>query len=81
MRRGQSSLYIIRAGVLKGKQGVQRGISQFFLADKDDIIIPAGTESRYIKLLIEQGLSEDIWRQLVDTNPDLATKYLLQRFK
>ncbi len=66
---------------LIGKQGVQRGISQFFLADKDDIIIPAGTESRYIKLLIERGLSEDIWRQLVDTNPDLATKLSLAKIQ
>lgn len=57
-----------------GKQGVQRGVSRFVVAGGNDIVIPLGTEAQYIKLLIDQGLSEDIWKQLVDTNPDLATR-------
>ena len=64
-----------------GRQGVQRGISRFVVANSDDMVIPAGAEARYIKLLIEQGLSEDIWKQLVDTNPDLATKLSLAKIQ
>ena len=64
-----------------GKQGVQRGIGRFVIAGRDDIVLPAGSEAHYIKLLIEQGLSEDIWRQLVDTNPDLATKLSLAKIQ
>ena len=38
-----------------GRQGVQRGISRFVVANSDDMVIPAGAEARYIKLLIEQS--------------------------
>ena len=64
-----------------GKQGVQRGVSRFVVAGGNDIVIPLGTEAQYIKLLIEQGLSEDIWKQLVDTNPDLATRLSLAKIQ
>lgn len=64
-----------------GRKGVYRGISRFVVANSDDIVIPSGTEARYIRLLIEQGLSEDIWKQLVDTNPNLATKLSLAKIQ
>lgn len=64
-----------------GQQGVQRGISSFIVAGSDDVVIPAGAEARYIRQLIDQGLSEDIWEQLVETNPDLATKLSLAKIQ
>lgn len=64
-----------------GQQGVQRGISSFIVAGRDDVVIPAGAEARYIRQLIDQGLSEDIWEQLVETNPDLATKLSLAKIQ
>lgn len=64
-----------------GQQGVQRGISSFVVAGSDDVVIPAGAEARYIRQLIDQGLSEDIWEQLVETNPNLATKLSLAKIQ
>lgn len=64
-----------------GRKGVQRGFGRFVVAEADDVIIPAGKEAHYIKLLVEQGLSEEIWSQLVETNPDLATKLSLAKIQ
>lgn len=64
-----------------GQQGVQRGISSFVVAGSDGVVIPAGAEARYIRQLIDQGLSEDIWEQLVETNPNLATKLSLAKIQ
>lgn len=64
-----------------GAQGVQRGRQKFVVASDQDVVIRAGLESKYILKLIEQGLSEDIWRQLVESDPDLATKLSMARIQ
>lgn len=64
-----------------GAQGVQRGHQKFVVASDQDVVIRAGLESKYILKLIEQGLSEDIWRQLVESDPDLATKLSMARIQ
>lgn len=64
-----------------GNNGVQKGIQEYVLASNQDVVIPAGMESKYILKLLKQGWSEDIWRQLVENNPDLATKLSYSRIQ
>lgn len=62
-----------------GKNGVSS--HELIVARKNEVIIPKGKESQYVKQLLNLNLEEDIWEQLVDHNPDIATKLSYARIQ
>ena len=57
-----------------GKDGLPKGQQTLVVGSEDEVVFINGREKEYIKKLIDGNYGEDIWRQLVESNPDLATK-------
>lgn len=64
-----------------GNKGVQPSISKLVVGKEDEVIIVQGKEREYIGKLLKQGLGGNIWEQLIEANPDLATKLSLARIQ
>lgn len=47
--------------------------------DTFQIVVTDQNSAYYIRELLEKGYSEDLWKALVESNPDLATKLSLSR--
>ena len=56
-----------------GKNGPPKGSQSLVVGPEDEIVYVRGREREYIKKLIDNNFGEDIWKQLVKSNPDLAT--------
>lgn len=54
---------------------------QYIFGKEDEFIIPVGKEGKYIQSLLERNYGENIWEQLVELDPDLATKLSLARIQ
>lgn len=72
--------------------GVQRGQNNYIVASEEDVITVPKERQAMIKQLLDQNYGEEVWQQLVETDPDLAThlsrarileqrEYALQEFK
>lgn len=57
-----------------GKDGLPKGHQSLVVGSEDEVVIVSGREKEYIKKLIAGNYGEEIWEQLVESNPDLATK-------
>lgn len=56
-----------------GDQGVLP-TDEYLFGTKDELIATDKDKKGYVQKLLEQNYGEEIWEQLVETNPDLATK-------
>ena len=63
-----------------GAEGVVPS-GRYVIGTEDEIIKVDGRENEYIKALLNKNLGEDIWTQLVESNPDLATKLSLAKIQ
>lgn len=52
---------------------------KYVFGSEDEIIKIDGREKEYIKTLLERNWGENIWAQLVESDPDLATKLSLAK--
>lgn len=57
-----------------GKDGLPKGHQSLVVGSEDEVVFINGRAKEYIKKLIDGNYGEDIWKQLVESNPDLATK-------
>ncbi len=57
-----------------GKGGLPKGHQSLVVGPEDEVVIVKGREKEYIRKLIDGHYGEEIWRQLLESNPDLATK-------
>lgn len=57
-----------------GKGGLPKGHQSLVVGPEDELVIVKGREKEYIRKLIDGHYGEEIWRQLLESNPDLATK-------
>ena len=57
-----------------GKDGLPKGRQSLVVGSEDEVVIVDGREKEYIEKLIAGNYGEDIWRQLVESDPALATK-------
>ena len=57
-----------------GKDGLPRGYRSLVVGTEDEVVIVKGREREYIEKLIKGNHREEIWKQLVESDPDLATK-------
>lgn len=60
--------------MLLERGGLPKGYQSLVVGSEDEVVIVDGREKEYIKKLIAGNYGEDIWRQLVESNPSLATK-------
>jgi hypothetical protein len=59
--------------------GVPWGTSKLVVGREEETIRAPAQRAQVIKELLEQNFGEEVWRELVDQNPDLATKLSLAR--
>lgn len=57
-----------------GKEGLPRGYQSLVVGTEDEVVIVKGREREYIEKLVKENHKEEIWKQLVESDPDLATK-------
>lgn len=56
------------------QKGVQRGEKEYVVGAKDEIVSVPNKRKEYIEKLLAENYGEEIWKELIDKNPDLATK-------
>lgn len=57
-----------------GKGGLPRGYQSLVVGTEDEVVIVNGREREYIEKLVKGNHKEEIWKQLIESDPDLATK-------
>ena len=61
------------------KEGVQFGVNEFTVSKADEIIRVSKDRKTIIERLLAENYAEEVWQELVSTNPDLATRLSLAR--
>ena len=64
-----------------GKEGVHSGTNEWVIAEAGKIIEVPEDRKEFINQLIKQNHSEEVWKQLIANNPDLATKLSYSRIQ
>lgn len=57
-----------------GEAGIRPGTHQYRLTNADDFVITDQNKARFIQRLLEANLAEEVWEQLVQSNPDIASR-------
>lgn len=63
------------------QEGVQFGEKEFSIARADEIIQVSKDRKTLIERLLAENYGQEVWEELVSTNPDLATKLSLARIQ
>jgi hypothetical protein len=66
------------ASILK-KQGVQYGEKEYTVTDAESLVITDKNILGYIKKILAEGYSNEVWSQLAEDEPDLLTKLSIAR--
>jgi Shedu protein SduA, C-terminal/Shedu protein SduA, N-terminal len=66
---------------LMDKEGVQFGTKEFTVAKADEIIRVPKDRKTIIERLLTENYADEVWQELVSTNPDLATRLSLARIQ
>lgn len=61
-------------GTILEKHGIHYGVRDFTLVDADALIINERNKADIIRKLLEADYGEEIWEQLVQNTPDIATR-------
>lgn len=56
------------------KDGIQFGTHKYGIVNEDALIVDDDNKARIIQKLLEADYGEDVWIQLSEANPDIATK-------
>ncbi|MBN1968528.1 MAG: DUF4263 domain-containing protein [Candidatus Delongbacteria bacterium] len=64
---------------LVDKEGVQYGIKEFSVAKADEIVKVPNDRKTIIERLLAENFAEEVWVELVNSKPDLATRLSLAR--
>lgn len=72
---GLSKIYAL------ANQGVNLGANEYIVGKTDEIISVSKNRKQQIESLLEENLGEDIWEELIRSNPDLATKFSLAKIQ
>lgn len=68
------NLYMIHS-----KAGVPRGDRQLVVGDATEVVFADASRVEMVRELISRGYSADVWNQLIESNPDLATRLSFAR--
>lgn len=71
-----SKLYsaIKKLGSILESHGVEYGSHEYAVVDPQSVIITNNNKAEYINKILDAGYGNDIWQQLVESNPSLVTK-------
>ncbi len=64
---------------LVAQEGVQFGIKEFSVSNADEIIRVTKDRKIIIERLLAENFAEEVWKELVSSDPDLATRLSLAR--
>jgi len=67
-------LGIKQLGAILNKNGVEYGEHIYKVVDPNSVIITDENKAQYIKKILKAGYEEETWKNIVELNPDLATK-------
>ena len=67
-------LGIKQLGAILRQNGVEYGEHNYTVVDPDSVIITDENKAQYIKKILEAGYGEETWENIVELNPDLATR-------
>ncbi len=70
---------LINLFAIHKEKGVPRGDREIVVGFDDEIIKTDPRRASLIRTLIERGHSEEVWHQLVESDPDLATRLSMAR--
>lgn len=56
------------------RKGVKRGETEYVVGKSNEVINVPRKRKEYIEKLLSENYGEEIWEELIDKNPDLATK-------
>ena len=68
------------AGILK-KRGVEYGEHEYAVVDPNAVVITNENIFAYIKKIIDAGYNEEVWNNLVESDPSLVTKLSYARMQ
>lgn len=67
-------LGIKKLGAILKQNGVEYGENHYSVVDPNSVIITDENKAQYIKKILEAGYEEETWQNIVELNPNLATK-------
>lgn len=67
-------LAILKSANILKQRGIEYGEHKYAVVDPASVIITDENKVAYIKKILDAGYSEDIWNNLTESNPPLATK-------
>jgi hypothetical protein len=56
------------------QKGIQRGEKEYIVGTADEVVNVPKKRKEYIEKLLSENYGQEIWDELIDKNPDLATK-------
>ncbi len=68
------------AGILK-KRGVEYGEHEYIVVDPNSVVITDENKVAYIKKILDAGYNEEVWNNLVESEPSLVTKLSYARMQ
>jgi len=74
-------LAILKLAKILRQRGVEYGEHKYAVVDPASVIITDENRVAYIKKILGAGYSEDVWNNLVESNPPLATKLSYARIR
>lgn len=66
---------------LVDKEGVKYGVQEFSIAKADEIVQVSKDRKTVIERLLAENYGQEVWEELVSSNPDLATKLSIARIQ
>lgn len=72
---------IKKLAVILRQNGVEYGENHYAVVDPNSVIITDENKAQYIKKILEAGYEEETWKNIVELNPDLATKFSYARIQ
>ena len=61
-------------GAILAKDGIRYGVHDFTIADASALVVNDRNKATIIRKLLAANLGEEVWDQLVQSNPDIATR-------
>lgn len=74
-------LGIKQLGAILNQRGIEYGENHYTVVNPDSVIITDKNKAQYIRKILEAGYEEETWKNIVDLNPNLATKLSYARIQ
>ena len=72
---------IIKCMNILVEKGIEYGVHEYAVVDPNTVVVTEENKISYINKILEAGYGEDVWQNLVETDPSLATKLSYARIQ